>query len=202
MDAVLHIDCSARVEESVSRRLSRAVVDQLFRSERVGKLIRRDLGAAAPPPVNQVEAAAFFTPPPARTDEQTRALAASDELTDELLTAATVVIGSPMYNFTAPASLKAWIDYVVRPGKTFRRTDSGEFEGLCGDKRVYVCTASSGAFRGTGMDCLRPYLEVIFGFIGISGLVFFDAEGLAQGGQERELAIDQALANIQRHFLR
>lgn len=201
MGAVLHIDCSARDEESVSRRLSRAVVDQLFKSERVGKLIRRDLGAAAPPPVNPIEAAAFFTPPPARTAEQVQALAASDELTDELLTAATVVIGAPMYNFTVPASLKAWIDYVVRPGKTFRRTGAGEFEGLCEGKRVYVCTASGGAFRGTGMDCLRPYLEAIFGFIGITGLVFFDAEGLAQGERERERAIDGALANIQRHFL-
>lgn len=201
MGAVLHIDCSARVEESVSRQLSRAVVDQLFKSERVGKLIRRDLGAVAPSPVNPVEAAAFFTPPPARTAEQVQALAASDELTDELLTAATVVIGAPMYNFTVPASLKAWIDYVVRPGKTFRRTGAGEFEGLCEGKRVYVCTASGGAFRGTGMDCLRPYLEAIFGFIGITGLVFFDAEGLAQGERERERAIDGALANIQRHFL-
>lgn len=201
MGAVLHIDCSARDEESVSRRLSRAVVDQLFKSERGGKLMRRDLGAAAPPPVNPVEAAAFFTPPPARTAEQIQALAASDELTDELLTAATVVIGAPMYNFTVPASLKAWIDYVVRPGKTFRRTGAGEFEGLCEGKRVYVCTASGGAFRGTGMDCLRPYLEAIFGFIGITGLVFFDAEGLAQGERERERAIDGALANIQRHFL-
>ena len=201
MGAVLHIDCSTRVEESVSRRLSRAVVDQLFKSDRVGKLMRRDLGAAAPPPVNQVEAAAFFTPPPARTAEQVRALAASDELTDELLSAATVVIGAPMYNFTVPASLKAWIDYVVRPGKTFRRVATGEFEGLCGDKRVYVCATSGGAFRGTGMDCLRPYLEEIFGFIGISGLVFFDAEGLAQGERERARAIDRALANIQRYFL-
>lgn len=201
MGAVLHIDCSARDEESVSRQLSRAVVDQLFKSERVGKLMRRDLGAAAPPPVNPIEAAAFFTPPPARTAEQVQALAASDELTDELLTAATVVIGAPMYNFTVPASLKAWIDYVVRPGKTFRRTGAGEFEGLCEGKRVYVCTASGGAFRGTGMDCLRPYLEAIFGFIGITGLVFFDAEGLAQGERERERAIDGALANIQRHFL-
>ena len=121
MGAVLHIDCSARVEESVSRRLSRAVVEQLFKSEQGEKLIRRDLGAAAPPPVNSVEAAAFFTPPPARAAEQVRALAASDELTGELLTATTVVIGAPMYNFTVPASLKAWIDYVVRPGKTFRR---------------------------------------------------------------------------------
>lgn len=201
MGAVLHIDCSARVEESVSRQLSRAVVDQLLKSEQVGKLMRRDLGAAAPPPVNSAEAAAFFTPPPVRTAEQIRALAASDELTDELLTAATVVIGAPMYNFTVPASLKAWIDYVVRPGKTFRRTGAGEFEGLCEGKRVYVCTASGGAFRGTGMDCLRPYLEAIFGFIGITGLVFFDAEGLAQGERERERAIDGALANIQRHFL-
>lgn len=201
MGAVLHIDCSARVEESVSRQLSRAVVEQLFKSEQVGKLIRRDLGAAAPPPVNSAEAAAFFTPPPARTAAQVQALVASDELTDELLTAATVVIGAPMYNFTVPASLKAWIDYVVRPGKTFRRTGAGEFEGLCEGKRVYVCTASGGAFSGTGMDCLRPYLEAIFGFIGITGLVFFDAEGLAQGERERERAIDGALANIQRHFL-
>ena len=197
---VLHIDCSARTADSVSRRLSQTVVDQLFTLEPGLQLLRRDLGIEAPPPVNDTEAEAFFTPPPHRTAGQVTALADSDTLTEELLSADILVLGTPMYNFNVPASLKAWIDYVVRPGKTFRRVANGNLEGLCGDKKVYVCTASSGKSIGTGMDHLRPYLDVIFGFIGISDVVYFDAEGLAWGEQERERSINSAIGNIQRHF--
>ena len=200
MGAVLHIDCSARIVDSVSRRLSQVVVEQLTRAAPSLQLIRRDLGAAAPAAVTGLEAQAFFTPPADRTAEQVRALAASDALTEELLQADTVVLGTPMYNFNVPASLKAWIDYVVRPGKTFRRVANGNLEGLCGDKKVYVCTASSGKSRGTDMDHLHPYLDVIFAFIGIKDLVYFDTEGLAWGEQEREQSINRALASIQQHF--
>ena len=164
------------------------------------QLVRRDLGNEAPPPVNNTEAEAFFTPPPERTAEQLTALADSDTLTEELLVADILVLGTPMYNFNVPASLKAWIDYVVRPGKTFRRVANGNLEGLCGDKKVYVCTASSGKSIGTGMDHLRPYLDVIFGFIGISEVVYFDAEGLAWGEQERERSINAAVESIHQHF--
>ena len=200
MSTVLHIDCSARTADSVSRMLSQAVVDQLFKVETSIQLVRRDLGAAAPSPVTHVEAEAFFTPPPDRTGEQVKALADSDTLTGELLQADTVVLGTPMYNFNVPASLKSWIDYVVRPGKTFRRVANGNLEGLCGDKKVYVCTASSGKSKGTETDHLRPYLDVIFAFIGVTGVVYFDAEGLAWGEQERERAINSAVENIQHHF--
>ena len=200
MSTVLHLDCSARTADSVSRRLSGTVIDQLFKAEPSIRLIRRDLGASAPAPVNDVEAEAFFTPPPDRTEEQVRALAASDTLTEELLQADTVVLGTPMYNFTVPACLKAWIDYVVRPGKAFRRVANGQLEGLCGDKKIYVCTASSGKSRGTEMDHLRPYLDVIFAFIGVTDLVYFDAEGLAWGEQERERSINAAMESIRQHF--
>ena len=200
MSTVLHIDCSARTADSVSRMLSQAVVDQLSRIEPALQLSRRDLGVEAPLPVNNAEAEAFFIPPPNRTDEQAEALAASDTLTEELLSADTLVLGTPMYNFNVPASLKAWIDYVVRPGKTFRRVANGNLEGLCGDKKVYVCTAGSGKSKGTDMDHLRPYLDVIFAFIGISDVVYFDAEGLAWGKQERERAITSAIEEIQQHF--
>ena len=200
MSTVLHIDCSARTVNSVSRRLSQTVVEQLVRVEPGLQLVRRDLGAEAPPPVNNTEAEAFFTPPPERTAEQVASLAASDTLTEELLVADILVLGTPMYNFNVPASLKAWIDYVVRPGKTFRRVANGNLEGLCGDKKVYVCTASSGKSIGTGMDHLRPYLDVIFGFIGISEVVYFDAEGLAWGEQERERSINAAVESIHQHF--
>ncbi len=200
MSTVLHIDCSARTANSVSRKLSRAVVDQLFRAESSLQLVRRDLGAEAPAPVTNGEAEAFFTPAPDRTEEQVRTLAASDMLTGELLQADTVVMGAPMYNFNVPASLKAWIDYVVRPGKTFRRVANGNIEGLCGDKKVYVCTASSGKSKGTETDHLRPYLDVIFAFIGITGVIYFDAEGLAWGEQERKRTINSALDRIQQHF--
>lgn len=200
MSTVLHIDCSARTVKSVSRMLSRTVVDQLFKLDSGLQLIRRDLGAVAPAPVNDVEAEAFFTPPPDRTGEQVIALADSDTLTEELLQADTVVLGTPMYNFTVPASLKAWIDYVVRPGKAFRRVANGKLEGLCGDKTVYVCTASSGRSRGTDMDHLRPYLDVIFAFIGVTDLVYFDAECLAWGEEERERSINAAIESIDQHF--
>ncbi len=200
MGAVLHIDCSARTANSVSRKLSRAVVDELLEAEPSVEVIRRDLGVSAPPPVNSIEAAAFLTPPPDRTEEQVKALAASDALTAELLSASTIVLGAPMYNFSVPASLKAWIDYVVRAGKTFRRVANGELEGLCGGKKVYVCTASSGKAKGTKLDHLRPYLEVIFDFIGITDIVYFDAEGLAWGAEERERSINSAMENIRQHF--
>ena len=196
----MHIDCSARTGNSVSRMLSWTVVDQLFKLDPGMQLLRRDLGASAPAPVNDVEAEAFFTPPPDRTGEQVRALADSDALTEELLQADTVVLGTPMYNFTVPASLKAWIDYVVRPGKAFRRVANGKLEGLCRDKTVYVCMTSSGKSRGTDMDHLRPYLDVIFAFIGITDLVYFNAEGLAWGEEERERSINTAIENIQQHF--
>ena len=196
----MHIDCSARTVNSVSRRLSGTVVEQLIKANPSVQVIRRDLGALAPAPVNGVEAEAFFTPPPDRTGEQVRVLADSDALTEELLQAGTVVLGTPMYNFTVPASLKAWIDYVVRPGKAFRRVANGKLEGLCGDKKVYVCTASSGKSRGTEMDHLRPYLNTIFAFIGITDVVYFDAEGLAWGEQERERSINAAIENIQQNL--
>ena len=200
MGTVLHIDCSARTVNSVSRRLSRVVVEQLLEAEPSVRVIRRDLGASAPAPVNALEAEAFFTPPPDRTGEQVGALADSDALTEELLQADTVVLGTPMYNFTVPASLKAWIDYVVRPGKAFRRVANGRLEGLCGGKKVYVCTAGSGKSRGTDMDHLRPYLDTIFAFIGITDVVYFDAEGLAWGEQERERSINAAIENIQQNL--
>ena len=179
----MHIDCSARTVASVSRMLSRTVVDQLFKREPTLQLIRRDLGIEAPQPVSNMEAEAFFIPAPDRTAEQVRILADSDTMTEELLSADILVLGTPMYNFNVPASLKAWIDYVVRPGKTFRRVANGNLEGLCGDKKVYVCTASSGKSRGTDMDHLRPYLDVIFAFIGITDVIYFDAEGLAWGNR-------------------
>ena len=200
MSTVLHIDCSARIVDSVSRRLSQLVVDQLHKLEPGLQLVRRDLGNKAPLPVTNTEAEAFFTPPADRTPGQIAALAASDTLTEELLAADILVLGAPMYNFNVPASLKAWIDYVVRPGRTFRRVTNGNLEGLCGDKSVYVCTASSGKSIGTDMDHLRPYLDVIFGFIGIADVVYFDAEGLAWGEQEREQSINAAVQKIHGHF--
>ena len=181
MSTVLHIDCSARTAASVSRMLSQAVVDQLSRIEPALQLSRRDLGVEAPLPVNNTEAEAFFIPPPNRTEEQAGALAASDTLTEELLLADTLVLGTPMYNFNVPASLKAWIDYVVRPGKTFRRVAKGNLESLCGDKKVYVCTASSGKSKGTDTDHLRPYLDVIFAFIGIKRHSLFRRRGSGLG---------------------
>jgi FMN-dependent NADH-azoreductase len=115
---------------------------------------------------------------------------------DEFLAADTVVIGAPMYNFTIPSQLKAWIDRIVVAGKTFRYGASGP-EGLAGNKRV-VIAISRGGLYGPGapaaaLEHLESYLRGIFGFIGVKDPEFIIAEGLLLGPQQREKSIQSAL---------
>jgi FMN-dependent NADH-azoreductase len=131
--------------------------------------------------------AGAFTPPDQHTEAHRKALAISDELVAELLAADEIVIGTPMYNFAVPAALKAWIDHVVRAGKTFRYTAQGP-EGLVQGRKVVIVVASGGTYKeGSGMEAYNheiPYLRHILGFIGITDITFVHAGGtlrLVQG---------------------
>ncbi|MCJ9734933.1 FMN-dependent NADH-azoreductase, partial [Bradyrhizobium sp. PRIMUS42] len=123
-------------------------------------------------------------------------LAASAAALDEFLTADIVVIGAPMYNFTIPSQLKAWIDRILVAGKTFKYGAAGP-EGLAGGKRVIVAI-SRGGYYGAGspaaaLEHLESYLRGVFGFMGIHDAEFIIADGIQVGPEHREKALSGAL---------
>lgn len=167
---VLHIDASARQQDSVSRRLSADIVAKLGATE----VIRRDL-AEPLPLLDEGWVTSTFIPPQDRTAAQVEALAFSDTIVEELQKADTIVIGTPIYNFSGPAVLKAWVDQVARAGVTFRYTENGPV-GLLADKKVIVAVASGGVQIGSPADFLTPHLKVFFGFLGLQDVTFVNTE--------------------------
>ena len=190
---LLHIDSSVLGPHSVSRQVSAAIVDRLRQSTPLLDIAYRDLTQT---PLAHLSgshlAVAQGAPAPA---ELAGDLAASKAVLDEFLAADIVVIGAPMYNFTIPSQLKAWIDRVVVAGKTFKYGANGP-EGLAGSKRVVVAI-SRGGFYGAGtpaasLEHLETYLRGVFGFIGISP-EFIAADGIMVGPEHREKALAGAL---------
>ncbi|MEM9240686.1 MAG: NAD(P)H-dependent oxidoreductase [Pseudomonadota bacterium] len=172
-NTVLHIDSSPRFNDSVSRDLTADIV-----SRHAGaKVIRRDLSKTPVPQTTDAWIGASFTPAEDRTADQKHTLTLSDELVDELIAADTVVIGMPMYNFSVPSALKAWIDQVARPGRTFNYTENGPV-GLLEGKRVIVAMATGGVPQGSDMDFATNYLTFFLGFLGITDVQFVAADGL------------------------
>jgi len=190
---LLHIDSSVLGPHSVSRQVSAAIVDRLRQSTPSLDVAYRDLTQT---PLAHLSgshlAAAQGAPAPA---ELVPDLAAGQAALDEFLSSDIVVIGAPMYNFTIPSQLKAWIDRIVVAGKTFKYGANGP-EGLAGNKRVIVAI-SRGGFYGAGspaasLEHLETYLRGVFGFIGISP-EFIAADGIMVGPEHREKALAGAL---------
>lgn len=178
---ILHLDSSINGDNSASRIISRSIIDQLTVEQGGADVIHRDLAAA---------------PLPHLTLDQF----ANTSVLDEFLAADTVVIGAPMYNFTLPTQLKAWIDRILIASKTFRYTADGP-EGLAGDKRVIVALARGGTYDAgspaAALEHLETYLRTVFNFIGIEP-EFVAADGLAIGPEQRENSIRRALGETLR----
>jgi len=195
---LLRIDSSARLS-SVSRQLTGRFVQAWQKEHPQGTVIERDLTATALPLITDEFVQAMHTNSATLTAEQKKVLAISDALVEELVQADTIVIGAPMYNFAIPAPLKAWIDQVVRAGKTVLFSASGP-QGTLQGKNVYVVTSRGGAFRpGTPterFDYQEPYLRHILAFIGLTDVTFIHAENQKPGAQG-EVARQAALAQIQ-----
>ena len=180
---LLHIDSSVLGENSASRSLTAAIVARL-RAKHAGiELIHRDLAAQTLP---------HFTPV---LKEGHPCVARNAEVLDEFLAADIVVIGAPMYNFTLPTQLKAWLDRLLVAGKTFRYTENGP-EGLVKNKRVIVALARGGFYDSgspaSALEHLETYLRGVFNFIGIEP-EFVAADGLNIGPEQRQQSISQAL---------
>ena len=187
MSTLLHLDASPRGDFSISRQLSAAAVAAWKDKHPGGKVIVRDLTKTNLTFVDLNWIIGAFGQPDQLTDEHKSALALSDTLISELLAADEIVLGTPMYNFAVPAVVKAWIDHVVRAGKTFTYGASGP-EGLAKGRKVLVAVASGGSYdQGSGMEAYNhevPYLRLILGFIGLTDVTFVHAGGtmrVAQG---------------------
>ena len=176
---LLRIDASILGDNSVSRRVSAAVVDGFRKADPGIEVIHRDLGAA---PLAHFTAADLA--------------AAHDPVLQEFLAADIVVIGAPMYNFTIPSQLKAWIDRIVIAGKTFRYDERG-VTGLAGDKRVIVAVSRGGLYGpetpSAAAEHVETYLRTVLGFIGIKHPEIIVAEGILVGPEQRETALQGAL---------
>ena len=173
---ILHIDSSINGENSASRAVSQSIVEQLKTAQWGEEIVYRDL---ASDPISHLTLDAF----------------ADTSVLDEFLAADTIVIGAPMYNFSLPSQLKAWIDRILIAGTTFRYTADGP-EGLAGGKRVIIALARGGFYDASSpaasLEHLETYLRSVFNFIGIEP-EFVAADGLAVSPEQREESIAQAL---------
>jgi FMN-dependent NADH-azoreductase len=176
---VLHIDSSIRSDGSVSRALSAKITSRFDGAT----IIRRDL-ADGVPLIDGTWIGANFTPAGDRSEAQKEALAASDAMVAELQAADVIVIGTPVYNFSVTAAMKAWIDLIARAGVTFQYTESGP-KGLLEGKRAIIAIASGGTPVDSDIDFAGRYIRHILGFIGITDVEFVKADSLGNGGEEK-----------------
>jgi FMN-dependent NADH-azoreductase len=183
---LLHIDSAITGDNSVSRKLSADAVSRLRASNPGIEVIYRDLVAT---PIDHLTLGDMPAP------------GESSAILGEFLDADVVVIGAPMYNFTLPSQLKAWIDRILVAGKTFGYGEAGPV-GLAGDKRVIIALSRGGVYApGTlqaSTEHLETYLKSVFTFIGVTPH-FVIAEGIMVGPAQREAAMasaDQAISAL------
>src|SRR6266853_3396536 len=171
---LLQIDSSARRTSSVSRQLTAKFAEEWRKRHPDGEVIQRDLSATALPLITD-DWGATYLEDSQLTLAQRSYLSTADQLIQELAAADTIVIGAPMYNFSIPSLLKAWIDQVVRLGKTISYGPNGP-QGLLAKKKVFVITSRGSAYeKGSvreAFDFQEPYLRHILGFVGLTDVTF------------------------------
>jgi len=169
MKQILMIEISPRDRDSASRAVADTLAARLGDLYPSAKLVRRDLAAEPLPHLDGITLQAISTKDPAEAARLQEAARQSDHLTDELLASDLLVIATPMWNFGIPSALKAWIDLIVRPGRTFQYADDGVL-GLAKGRKAILVLASGGVFTDgpwRPWDFVEPYLRQILSFIGI-----------------------------------
>jgi FMN-dependent NADH-azoreductase len=198
MRQILIVESSPRGTESASRKLTSKVRERLEIQYPEARVIERDLVKDELPHLDQSTLKAMTTQDPVETASLKEAVCLSDQLIDELLLSDLLVIACPMWNFGIPSSLKAWIDHVVRAGKTFNYAGAG-VEGLAKGKKAILVLASGGVFSEgpwKSWDSVEPYLRQILRFIGIEDVQTVRAEGMnipplaVHGVPNGEMAVD------------
>ncbi len=206
MTILLHLDASARIAGSQTRRLGRLFVERWRALRPDDTVVHRDVGREPPRPVTDSWIAAAFTRPERRTPDMIAALAESDRLVDELERADIIVAGVPMYNFGLPAQMKAYIDNIVRVGRTFGldRTRAGDpdWPMLRGKRLVILSSRGDRGYDPGGWiahkNHVEPHLRAAFGYIGITDVVSIAVEADAFADQHLAQSLAAAEAAVER----
>ncbi len=201
---ILHLSSSPRGQAAESYRLSRQIVDGLLEREPGAIVLDRSVGNGEIADIDADYALAQHagTATTAAPLSDAGTLARSEALIQELEGADVLVIGTPMHNLGLPSALKAWIDHIVRAGRTFNVTRAGKV-GLLRDRPVYIAVSAGGVFSGERArqpDFLTPYLKIVLGTIGLQDLHFFSVEGTTHGPDALGEARARAEQALQAHF--
>ena len=199
MTKILYIEVSPNGEKSASRKVGTSVIETLKSKVPGSTVVVRDLNANPVPHVTGELVVAANTPQDKRTPEQNETIKLSDELVDELLAADTIVIATPMWNFSVPSVLKAWIDHIVRTGRTFAYTEQGP-KGLIQGKKLVVVVSTGGIYSegpASAFDFLAPYLKSSFAFLGITESTIIRAEGV-NDPRFSATAVEKAIGEVKK----
>ncbi|MFD0940185.1 FMN-dependent NADH-azoreductase [Pedobacter boryungensis] len=200
MKKILHIISSPRGDASYSIRLGNAIIDKLQLAYADSVVKEVNLVDKRFPHLEEAHLNAFFTPEENRTPEDLVAIKHSNEAIAEIMESDIIVLGVPLYNFSIPSNLKAWIDHICRSGVTFKYSENGP-EGLIKNKKLYIAFSSGGIYTDGPMaayDTATPYLKSVFAFLGITDVTIIRAEGTSIPGiQDNTLAkgIESILIN-------
>jgi len=197
MKKILNITSSPRGAASSSIQLANVVIDKLKVAHPDAVVETIDLVSLHWPHLEESHLTSFFTPAEKHSAQDKAAIRHSDDMIRAIRETDILVIGAPMYNFSIHSTLKAWLDHIVRSGVTFRKGDAGA-EGLIKGKKVYLVISSGGVYSDGPMrsyDFIEPYLRFILGFIGLTDITVFRAEGFSVPGL-RETAMEKAVAAV------
>ena len=196
---LLHIDSSILGDHSVSRQLTQDTVAQWARKHPGTTVDYLDLAVNTPSHLS-ADSLGFRAPAGAeQTDVQQRENVISEALVTQFLAADAIVVGAPLYNFSIPSQLKAWIDRIAQVGRTFKYTETGP-QGLAGGKTVIVASTRGGVYStndwGRAAEHQESYLQTVFGFLGITDVRFVRAKGVAMGDAKKAEALAEAANGI------
>lgn len=191
---ILNINSSSNKTASTSSNYAEKVVAKLIKENEAATVKTRHTTYSDLPFIDEFILGALF-PKGERTTEQNEALKLSNELTNELIEADVLVIGAPIYNFSVPASLKAYFDLVARAGLTFKYGENGPI-GLLKNKKAYVVIASGGTQIGSEVDFAGNYIKHFLGFLGITDVEFVELDQLMFGSEPKIEAADKKIAAI------
>jgi len=206
MPTLLRIDVSPRGDYSISKKLADAATAAWLEKNPGGTVKTRDLSKGGPLPfVDLPWIMGAYTPAEQHAPETKAAIAVSNELVDELFAVDEILIATPMYNFNLPAALKAYVDHIVRFGRTFNE----KYEGLIPNKKVFVLVASAGVYtagsHAEGMNFFTPYVKFILGFVGLKDSTVYIAGGgsaVQQGQITQEAFLEQHTPAVLEAFIK
>ena len=193
---ILRIDSATTGEQSISRQLTQLITDHFAAKHPEAAIVSRDLVDNPLPHIDPITTKAIRTPPETHEEAVQAAYPEQRAVLDEFLASDVVVIGAPMYNFSIPSQLKAWLDRLGVPGVTFKYSEKGP-EGLAGGRKVVIASARGGTYEnGTMAENQESLLQTFFGFIGVDDLTFVRVEKAGFGPEAIEAGFASAKEEI------